>query len=328
MRINLPELGIINISILNPYLLEFTKRQLGEYIVIDEGNAYFDCNWYVALEISNANVFKKIRELSQKNYTLSRDFHIESGEIYYAYMCIETGGNSIKIKMRKRSLGVKEKIRNVYSWIERADYGKWHGQFYQYVLFPVFLLYAIAGGYYLIHGSALQYEGKNLLLTGLDGVGKSSLTSILSEHDFHVLADNFLLFDGKKILPLNMPIRGDLGLKHGKDIKCIYKDKMLCEYISRTYLREEIIPDKFISLSIADELGFVHKSIDSFSYFMFVNHAPEINEANKFIGPFFFWHNQKATNINNELELLELGIPKGKLLEGAEAIINEVKKIH
>ena len=69
------------------------------------------------------------------------------------------------------------------------------------VHFPVFWLLEQTRGIAVIHGAAVARNGRAIVLTGLDGVGKSTLALYLCQHrGFSLLADNFVLTDGEQIL--------------------------------------------------------------------------------------------------------------------------------
>lgn len=57
-------------------------------------------------------------------------------------------------------------------------------------------------GMNVLHGSAVEGGGGGIIFGGLDGVGKSTLANYLVlEYNFKFLADNFCLFQGKKLFP-------------------------------------------------------------------------------------------------------------------------------
>jgi hypothetical protein len=66
--------------------------------------------------------------------------------------------------------------------------------------FPVFSLLERDQGISVIHGAAVARDGRAVVLSGLDGVGKSTLAQYLCrQRGFSLLSDNFLLTDGKQI---------------------------------------------------------------------------------------------------------------------------------
>lgn len=63
---------------------------------------------------------------------------------------------------------------------------------------------------YVIHGSAVKYKDEGIILTGIPGVGKSTLTlSLLSCPDARLLSDNILLYDDKRVYSCYESVRLD-----------------------------------------------------------------------------------------------------------------------
>jgi hypothetical protein len=67
--------------------------------------------------------------------------------------------------------------------------------------FPVFWMLDYRRGVGVFHGSAVARDGRCIVLTGLDGCGKSTLAYYLcTQRGYRLVADNFILTDGKRIL--------------------------------------------------------------------------------------------------------------------------------
>jgi hypothetical protein len=65
-------------------------------------------------------------------------------------------------------------------------------------------------GWGLLHASALEREGRGIILAGHGGVGKSTLAlSLMADPSFRFISDNLLLHDGERIYTLPEPIRLD-----------------------------------------------------------------------------------------------------------------------
>ena len=322
LTFNLPEIGNVNIYIKNKYLLEFTKRQLQNYFVdyiqIDKINN----EKYVIIE-TEINLLKSF---NNKNERFSRDCFISNGGIEYQYLRVENIEEKTFISCVRNTTGLHKCCVAAKDFIHRNDYALLHSMFYQYVLFPIFLIYTVFGGYYLLHGSLNVIDNKKILLCGLDGVGKSSLNILLARAGGNIFSDNFILYNGRTVLPLSLPIRNDKDFGAISGIKLNYKNKKLFEYLSEYAPKESIEPDKLFLLSIAEELFLKRDSFDEYKLFLYMNHAPEINEANKFIGPFSVFSYNIAKESKKQIDIFRLGIPKGKLGEGVEVIINEAKK--
>ncbi len=65
-------------------------------------------------------------------------------------------------------------------------------------------------GWGLLHASALERDGRGIILAGHGGVGKSTLAlSLMADPSFRFMSDNLLLHDGERIYTLPEPIRLD-----------------------------------------------------------------------------------------------------------------------
>lgn len=70
------------------------------------------------------------------------------------------------------------------------------------ILYPVFMLLEARKNIFLLHGSAVEMEGRGIIFAGLGSVGKSLLAvSLTLDHSAKFLTDNFLLFDEEYIYP-------------------------------------------------------------------------------------------------------------------------------
>lgn len=75
------------------------------------------------------------------------------------------------------------------------------------IYFPIFWLLKIKRGIILLHGGAVEKDGKTLVFIGLNQIGKSSLTIYFSNNGYKFLSDNFLLVDSEGIFAFPDTIR-------------------------------------------------------------------------------------------------------------------------
>lgn len=201
-------------------------------------------------------------------------------------------------------------------------YAKYHALFYRTVLFPIFLLYTVLDNYFLIHGSLVKYKTNYFLISGLDGVGKSSLTNMLIEEGAECLSDNFVLFNGKDTVPLSLAMRISPDLNTTMNV--IYEDDNLKEVVGEiNSVVDRSIPQKVYLLCISDEFSAYSIRIRMLDWVLFLNNAPEIGEANKFISPFLLKSREETNKNKGEIDITILEIPKGQLEKGRRIIIDE-----
>ena len=92
---------------------------------------------------------------------------------------------------------------------ERYKDDVYEGLTYFLVYYPI--LYVLENrNRYILHGSAVTYREKAILMPGLPGVGKSTLCmAMLSNENSKFVSDNIVLYDEDKVYPCFEPIRLD-----------------------------------------------------------------------------------------------------------------------
>jgi len=139
----------------------------------------------------------------------------------------------------------------------------YEGLTYYLVYYPI--LFQLERRYlFPLHGSALTFEGKSILMPGLPGVGKSTLClAFLSYKNSMFISDNIVLYDDRKIYSFFEPIRLDrtsLGLLPDKG-KTLVEMGIESYYGRHSYRVEdnktinEIVPEFLIIPCRADENG-------------------------------------------------------------------------
>jgi len=81
---------------------------------------------------------------------------------------------------------------------------------YYLVYFPLLWCLEQERGWYVLHASAVAHPAGGIILVGLPGVGKSTLSlSFLADPTVRLLSDNLLLHDGEKVYAFPEPIHLD-----------------------------------------------------------------------------------------------------------------------
>jgi len=311
-----PIIGNISIDIKDENLALFTKRQLSNYIVSKK-----DVNtgsYFVSIELENNKkvafddiVFGRDIKFKENSLNISKNSRIDN--INYKYSFEKNIRIDIIFK-KKLAYYLKDLINSKYSQI--------HMLFYKTILYPIFSLYSLVDNYYLVHGSLLRLKDKNIVLTGLDGVGKSSLSNELVLNGAKILADNFVLFNGKDFIGLNMPIRLDLENETTENI--IFKDDNLKEVLYKDIENNHIKVDMVYFLNISNNLKIeqMDSDIAKLNWNFINNGASEIIGANSFCLPFLYQNMiNKKQKIDNGIEYLNFSIPKGKIKEATKELM-------
>ncbi|MHA1829478.1 MAG: hypothetical protein ACTSX6_12635, partial [Candidatus Heimdallarchaeaceae archaeon] len=107
-------------------------------------------------------------------------------------------------------------------------------------------------GRYVLHASALLYRDKGIIIPGLPGIGKSTLSlAFLSYESAKMLSDNIVLYDGNSLYSFLEPIKLDtLSIEllpdRGKSLKALNMVSWYsrgCYTIERSKLIESLKPD-------------------------------------------------------------------------------------
>lgn len=154
--------------------------------------------------------------------------------------------------------------------------------------FPVFFILETFKNAGLLHASAVAKTNKALVLTGFDGVGKSTLAIYLcQQYGYEIISDNFLLYTPEAyILPFLENTRlsnasvDRLGIKAGKEIYGRYEVNI------GTYVADPVpVPAQAIAFNYFANDNIL-ESIPSghmVKYLLAINnYAPEFIDYNKF----------------------------------------------
>jgi len=315
IKCTFPLIGDVSIDIKSSDLFEFTKRQLKNYIV--SHSSIPNIKSFVSLNVPSINNtnFEDIilgREIKFKDNELhiSKKSRIQTLSYKYNF----NDHLTLNIDLKKKSLYY---LKNLLS----SKYSINHILFYQTILYPIFSLYAMQDSYSLVHGSLIKINDKYIVLTGLDGVGKSSLSYELLLRGHKILADNFVLSNGKSFVGLNMPIRLDLENDTKENI--IYEDDNLKEVLFDFKEDNAVVVDNVYFLSISENLAIkeLDKNIVTQNWHLINNGAGEILEANLFNLPFLYQNSLTKSLDISSYRSYSFSIPKGKIKEAVEELI-------
>jgi len=312
---NFPVIGKVSIDIQNTELFVFAKRQFVNY-VLKESTVFKDKIFIsIKAETFNNLEFDNVilgRDIKFKNNELKikQNSRVQKFDIEYCF----NDKLMINIDFNKKPLYYLKSLLS-------SEYSMSHSLFYQTILYPIFSLYAIKENYSLVHGSLLKLDNKYIVLAGLDGVGKSSLSNELVLRSAKIVADNFVLFNGDKFIGLNMPIR--LDLENSIKDNVIYKDDNLQEVLYDYVETKEVEVEKVYFLSIGEKLAIkqMNKNIVKQNWNLINNGASEILGANLFNLPFLYQNSLSESISESKFNSYTFSIPKGKIQEATKELI-------
>lgn len=330
ISIKLPLIGNCVIYIKDKKLADFSCRQLQNYITQSINVEPCKDTVDTILKFKNEHVVKTFREYCSQNVGLSRSLKWKENTLKDGYYQYKVGSELIvKCRMLLRK---SDKIKNVYNRIknisEEGKYGILGGVFYKTVLFPILSVYAAAFGLYCVHGSLIHLKNnRTIIVSGLDGVGKSSLSDMICKMKGNkLLADNIVLFDGKKALNLNLAMRLEVDVETKRPV--IYKNKNIKEVLPEEIGYGLCKVDHIYALlrgNITDKVIRYENKATSQYWMMLMERAPEIQQANNLLGPWLFVFDLFHKGNEVTIPIVTMSIPNGKLEMGKEVILNELK---
>ncbi|MFH1310762.1 MAG: hypothetical protein ABIH85_08835 [Candidatus Omnitrophota bacterium] len=131
------------------------------------------------------------------------------------------------------------------------------------ILFPLFTLLEREKGIFLMHGSAVKFQGEGIIFAGLASVGKSiAALSLTLDKNARFLTDNFLLFNEDYIFPFPEYVR----VSHDAQ-SLIAGVSQLGKSVLRRFKRNYyVLNDDFISSKIQPKVLFIPRLVEKADY--------------------------------------------------------------
>jgi len=322
-----PLIGICRINFEKKEQFEYVKRQFLNYYVSykvtsDKMHGIQSC-----LSFDNKEVVRKFQLYSRKNLGLSRN-------VYWKNECLLIGNynysiknGSVKIyvmKSKTKKALLKYLYHNITNRSEEKRYAFQGGEFYQCALFPLISVYSACFGMFCVHGSLIHLNnGENIIISGLDGVGKSTLADMICSNESHLLlGDNIILFNGSDALNFNIAMRLENDTPTKLDV--IYFNKKIKEVLPKTISYGMCHIDKIYNL-LRDykntDITEYTDSLTPYEWIMFMESAPEIGQANKILSFWLMMHALVFKHNEIEVQIASLSVPNGKLSLAKELIL-------
>lgn len=324
-KYSFPVIGEITLNTNDASLALFAKRQLKNYFLSEKKTITNT----TSIECISDTEIKKMKSFIASHDMLGRNIVVSENQIIVEQYFFKLDGNKLIIEQCKSTSFVHTLLKNIYYLTigntKRKKYASLHSKYYEKVLFPILSLYALKEGYYCLHASLVEINNKHIIISGLDGVGKSSISNKL---DFmnkgHLLADNIVLFNGIFAIPLNCVMR--LAKYEDTKYEILYQAKDFAEVLPAHLVYEKCCIDKIFNLSVAKEKFSLNKINCEMSYLtLFLNNAPEIARANKLLSVLAYINLESGYKFSkqNLSNFYSLSIPRGKIEEAVEVLINE-----
>jgi len=317
LELYLPLLGDISITSQDEKLIAFSERQFTRFKKSNYSKTNKNINEYLRINTKrSADIIRTDQILSRRHKVidgvLKFSIKMRSHTILYRYSQVN-GFLDVNTTLKKSMLLTLKRLMG-------SEYRVVHTLFYRLVLYPIFSLYAL-NGFHILHGSALRRRDclTANLIVGFDGVGKSSLTSQLLKKGYALLSDNFIISNGKEVIPLIMPIRTAEPIEN---FELLYTAKTHYESLPA----EQSDGEKYKPILLSDialikigkgKINVEQRNVSLSTIVQISNGADEISEANIFCAPFHFLGGE-AVGSYNHFNVAIYSIPYGEIAEGAE----------
>ncbi|MDN3700446.1 hypothetical protein ACFFUO_00695 [Vibrio artabrorum] len=303
MQIYVPLLGNIIITINDKNLYEFSKRQFYAYLKSEEytDNEGNDISFSFNLDSKYKQYFLSEEDISfSKNsnykdnvFTIVKKYRAKNKKFQFyfdkdKYIC------NVNVSSVKAFEYVKFRAKG-YSYL--------HNRFYEEVLSPIIATYSIHSDFFLTHSALITKDNRNIMLYGLDGVGKSTIVEHLVELGWNVEADNLVLFNGEMGIGLNLPIRVSRNCSVSKNMHVIFMDEKIKELGTIKANNEQQIVTEMYQLVMSDKI--INRKINNccLDVLIISNGAPEVNMMNSFISDFrLFSGSSSSSKINHNIK--------------------------
>jgi len=172
-----------------------------------------DPDIYINLNKNTLKINKDMVRVS-RNIWLG-DSHVIISEIErFPGLAIEAHINENKLLIEGYFRGIKQSMFKKFLSLLNSHRKQGELQFivlhYYFVLIPLFYYLEYFNGLFLLHASAIDLDGKGVLLSGLGGVGKSTFSlGMMHIKGSKFISDNLIFFSDNKVYPCPEPIALD-----------------------------------------------------------------------------------------------------------------------
>lgn len=193
------------------------------------------------------------------------------------------------------------------------------------VLFPVFYILEKKRNIFLIHGSAISYNGMGILIAGLAGIGKSTAAISLTlkpDNSVKFLTDNFLLYDKEYIYPFPEYIRvhddmlsiiGDISKLGAPDIRRYKRNHYI---LKSEYISSRITPNVLFIPFLADSsyIKEISKTVALDRLLLSNDHVKEFHTYHHICLVDFLTYSEEST-YKKKIKILEMMLSKIAIYE-------------
>lgn len=190
--------------------------------------------------------------------------------------------NIMTVKAQTRFKAFKDTLR--YKIFKKPQEGFFFELTYPLIYYPLFWYLERFHDTYPIHAGALDMGGKGVVVCGLEGTGKTTLSLLLAKKlGARFLSDNLTFYDNQSIYPCYEPVRihkNESDLLWKDNFSKINKFKTLKDFYEPTEVNKEgVVPRLFIFPIFSKEF-----SIDKISQDRCVSKILNLNQLTQELG--------------------------------------------
>lgn len=313
--VELPLIGTVVMSFSDKEFAGFCLRQISSYNAEIKYETAVDAHPLVSFKL-NESIFSTLKSMEPGGRKYSRAATVKDSK----FSLIENG------RFTKRTLNIYHNEHDTIIDIWQSEnvfvkklkcfiggsYKYNHAKYYNCFLYVIFSIYYAEYGFVPVHAALVVKDKKAALIYGLDGVGKSTLSTKLMDEGFKVASDNITLVNGDNAVNLVQAMRLSLSDHVAKDMITIFESERLKEVISSASDQDVVKINYKLLISMTECMNDKYVSCSD-DIFIISSGAPEVASAYKFISNFAWLKkpvkhtddsiNKHLLNIKNKAEL-------------------------
>lgn len=149
LSITLPLLQELEVCIYNNTLADFAIRQFKNYVIKIDKKKSNGKSYKVSIVSCNRKFIYRALDILSQDRTLARKIIISGKKMYADNSTYSVSDDDFTICSEKKI----SRLKRYYWKMKSTEYSFYHTLYYELFLFPIFSIYCMLDGYYLVHGS-------------------------------------------------------------------------------------------------------------------------------------------------------------------------------
>lgn len=300
--LKLPLIGTVIVSFSDKEFADFCLRQINSYKTEVKYETVVDGHPLVSFRL-NTSIFSTLKSMGPGVRKFSR-----AATVTGSTFSISENGRFTKRKLNIYHDELNAKIdiwhteNKFFKHLKCFIGGRYkynHAKYYNSFLYVLFSIYYAEYGFIPVHAALIIKDDQAALIYGLDGVGKSTLSTKLMDKGCKVPSDNITLLNGDIAVNLVQTMRLSSSDDVAKDMITIFESERLKEVTSLKSEREVIAVDYKLLISMTEPMNDEYLTCSD-DVFLISSGAPEVSSAYKFISN-FTWLKKPVKNTDDSI---------------------------